>query len=99
MAEAANDRSTLEVFQTRVRQLMYEYEKVRDQRDRLHNSLLEKQDEIKTLQDEVKRLQDACQSLKTAKMLEINDGDVEKAKRRIDSIVRQVDRCIALLNV
>ncbi len=99
MAEEVQDKKTIEIFQTRVRQLMYEYEKVRNQRDELQNNLREKEIEVSQQQEEIKRLQDAYQSLKTAKMLEINDGDVEKSKKRIDSLIRQVDRCIALLNV
>lgn len=99
MAEETGGRKSIEVFQTRVRQLMYEYEKVRNQRDELQNSIREKEDETRKLQEKVRQLQDACQSLKTAKMLEINEGDVEKSKKRIDSLIRQVDRCIALLNI
>ena len=78
---------------------MYEYEGVRGQRDELRRDLEERDEEIRRLQAQVKELQDSYQSLKTAKMLEIYDRDVEKSKRRIESLIRQVDRCIALLNV
>lgn len=78
---------------------MYEYEGVRGQRDELRRDLEERDEEIRRLQAQVKELQDSYQLLKTAKMLEIYDGDVEKSKRRIESLIRQVDRCIALLNV
>ena len=78
---------------------MYEYEGVRGQRDELRRDLEERDEEIRRLQAQVKELQDSYQSLKTAKMLETYDGDVEKSKRRIESLIRQVDRCIALLNV
>lgn len=78
---------------------MYEYEGIRGQRDELRRDLEERDEEIRRLQAQVKELQDSYQLLKTAKMLEIYDGDVEKSKRRIESLIRQVDRCIALLNV
>ena len=99
MAEGGTNRKTIEIFQTRVRQLMYEYEGVRGQRDELRRDLEERDEEIRRLQAQVKELQNSYQSLKTAKMLEIYYGDVEKSKRRIESLIRQVDRCIALLNV
>lgn len=99
MAENSKDSNIIEIFQTRVRQLMYEYEKLRSQRDELFTTLHEKEDEIKQLQNEVNKLQEAYQTLKTAKMLQINDGDVEISKKKIEAIIRQVDRCIALLNV
>ncbi len=99
MTEENTDRKTIDIFQTRVRQLMYEYESLRGQREEMRLVLEEKDGEISRLQAEVKELQDAYRSLKTAKMLEIYDGDVDKSKRRIESLIRQVDRCIALLNV
>lgn len=99
MAENSKDSNIIEIFQTRVRQLMYEYEKLRSQRDELFTTVHEKEDEIKQLQNEVNKLQEAYQTLKTAKMLQINDGDVEISKKKIEAIIRQVDRCIALLNV
>lgn len=99
MAEENTGRKTMEIFQTRVRQLMYEYESLRGQREEMRLALERKDAEINRLQTEVRELQDVCQSLKTAKMLEIYDGDVDKSKRRIESLIRQVDRCIALLKM
>ena len=99
MAEENTGRKTMEIFQTRVRQLMYEYESLRVQREEMRLALERKDAEINRLQTEVRELQDVCQSLKTAKMLEIYDGDVDKSKRRIESLIRQVDRCIALLKM
>lgn len=78
---------------------MYEYESVRDERNRLQKQITAMEAEAARMQQEIDSLQRECQSLKTAKMLEINDGDVEKSKKRLDSLIRQIDRCIALLNV
>ena len=79
-----NKDNILQVFQTRARQLMYEYESVRKQRNEL----------VK-----LENLEQSYQNLKTAKMIEINNGDVAKSKQRFEALVRQVDKCIALLNV
>lgn len=96
---AENTDNTLQVFQTRARQLMYEYEKVRNQRNELSQIVEKRDNEIKELRDEIENLKKSYQSLKTAKMIEINEGDVAKSKQRFDALVRQVDKCIALLNV
>ena len=36
--------------------------------------------------------------LKTAKMLEVSNGDLEATRQRINKLVRDVDRCITLLS-
>ncbi len=96
---AAENRDAIQVFQTRARQLIYEYEAVRGQRDELARTVEQKDAEIKSLREKTESLELAYQNLKTAKMIEINNGDAAKSKKRFDALVRQVDKCIALLNV
>ena len=38
------------------------------------------------------------QSLKMAKFMEISDGDIKSAKQRLTRLVREINRCIGLLN-
>ena len=45
------------------------------------------------------RLQSDYANLKIAKMLDICSNDIENAKSRLSKLVREVDKCIALLNV
>ena len=94
-----NKDNILQVFQTRARQLMYEYESVRKQRNELVKTVEQKELEIKKLHEKLENLEQSYQNLKTAKMIEINNGDVAKSKQRVEALVRQVDKCIALLNV
>jgi predicted nuclease with TOPRIM domain len=94
-----NKDNILQVFQTRARQLMYEYESVRKQRNELVKTVEQKELEIKKLHEKLENLEQSYQNLKTAKMIEINNGDVVKSKQRFEALVRQVDKCIALLNV
>lgn len=94
-----NKDNMLQVFQTRARQLMYEYESVRKQRNELVKTVEQKELEIKKLHEKLENLEQSYQNLKTAKMIEINNGDVAKSKHRFEALVRQVDKCIALLNV
>ena len=37
-------------------------------------------------------------SLKMAKMLEVTDGDVESAQKRLQRLIRDVNKCITLLS-
>jgi hypothetical protein len=36
--------------------------------------------------------------LKTAKMLEVTDTDVESAQKRLQKLIRDVNKCITLLS-
>jgi len=38
------------------------------------------------------------QSLKMAKMMEITNGDLDGAKARLAKLIRDVDKCIAILS-
>lgn len=35
--------------------------------------------------------------LKTARMLEVGDGDIEAARKRVNKLIRDVNKCITLL--
>ena len=58
-----------------------------------------KEQTIGTLRSQVSRLQTDYANLKTAKMLDISSGEMKNAKARVSRLVREVDKCIALLNV
>ena len=54
--------------------------------------------DIKDLQAKLTQADYDYQSLKMAKMLEITDGDLEGAKARVAKMIRDVNKCIALLS-
>ena len=58
----------------------------------------ERDAEIRRLQAEVRQLQNDYKSLKTARMLEVSDTDLDTAKRKVNKLIRDVDKCITLLS-
>ena len=42
--------------------------------------------------------QDDYESLMTAKMLQVSEGDMEAAKARLAKLIRSVNKCITLLS-
>ena len=63
------------------------------------SALLEEKDaEVKTLKEEVELLGIKYENLKMARALSSQDGQgAEKAKARLAKLVRDVDKCIAML--
>ena len=54
--------------------------------------------EIKQLREELSQAEVDYNSLKMAKMLEITDGDMEGAQKRVAKLIRAVNKCITLLS-
>lgn len=89
----------LRTFETRIRQLLLQHKAIIQENNDLYRELENKEEAIQTLQTENNRLRSEYANLKLAKMIEINDDDMKDAKSRLSKLVRDVDKCIALLNV
>ena len=89
---------TLTLFTTRIRQMILQYEQVKKENEELYAMVDSHEEEIKRLKQSLEQAQKDYESLKLAKMIEICDGDMESAKRRIAGLIRDVDKCITLLS-
>ena len=54
--------------------------------------------QIKELEAKLNQLHNDYTSLKMAKMIEISDGDMEDAQKRLSKLIRDVNKCITLLS-
>lgn len=93
----ANEK-TLNLFTTRVRQMMLQYKELRQENNDLYQMVDERDKEIALLKAQLTQSQTDYQSLKMAKMLEITDGDMESAQKRLAKLIRNVNKCITLLS-
>ena len=93
----ANEK-ILNTFATRVRQMILQYETVKKEHDELYTLVDQREQEIKQLQEELSQAQADYNSLKMAKMLEVMDGDMETAQKRVAKLIRDVNKCITLLS-
>ena len=92
------DDKTIALFTTRVRQLLIQYEQLKEENKRLREELDKRNDTISNMESKLSSTQDDYQSLMTAKMLEITEGDMEAAKARLNKLIRSVNKCITLLS-
>ena len=93
----ANEK-TLNTFATRVRQMILQYEELKNENSDLYALVAQHEEEIKDLQSQLRQEQEIYRTLKMAKMLEVTDGDMEVAKKRVTKLIRDVNKCITLLS-
>ena len=93
----ANEK-ILNTFATRVRQMILQYEALKKENDELYTLVDRREQEIKQLQRELDQAHDDYNVLKMAKMLEVTDGDMETAQKRVSKLIRDVNKCITLLS-
>ena len=85
-------------FETRVRQLMLLCESLRNEKAELEKALETKENDLKIAKENIRDLTNKYDNLKLAKMVSYGEKDVNSAQQRLSRIVREIDKCIALVN-
>ena len=93
----ANEK-TLTAFTTRVRQMILQYSDLKKENSELYAMVDERDAQIKDLQKKLEQADREYQLLKMAKMLEVTDGDMESAQKRVAKLIRDVNKCLTLLS-
>ena len=88
----------LNLFSTRIRQLIFQYDELKKEHAMLEARMMACRQENETLQAQLVQAQKDYDRLKTAKMLEVTDTDVESAQKRLQKLIRDVNKCITLLS-
>ena len=89
---------TLQDFQTRVRQMILQFQQLKQENKQLQQQMQEQSQTIEELKAKVAQADNDYNSLKMARMLEITDGNIDEAKDRLAKMIRQVNKCIAILS-
>ena len=89
---------TFTLFTNRVRQLILQYDDKKKEIIALEEKLKKRENQIKELEAKLNQLHNDYTSLKMAKMIEISDGDMEDAQKRLSKLIRDVNKCITLLS-
>ena len=83
---------------SRIHQLIELYEKAKTENDLLITERSELKEQARLDQDRLKDLQEKYNKLKISKALIASSEDVHDAKLKVNRMVREIDKCIALLN-
>ena len=92
------DNKILTLFTTRMRQMILQHQEVKKENEDLYAMVDSRDAEIKELKEKLDQAQKDYNSLKMARMVEITDGEVDSAKKRLASMIKEVDKCITLLS-
>jgi multidrug resistance efflux pump len=94
----SSNQETLLAFETRVRQMILHFKQLKKENLELRAQIEKGKQEINDLQAKLTQADNDYNSLKMAKMMQITDGDLESAKARVQKMIRNVNKCIAILS-
>lgn len=92
------NEQNLVTFQTRVRQMILRFQELKKENEELYAMVDKQEQKLKQLQEQVAQHERDYNSLKMARMMEITDGDLQGAKDRLARLIRDVNKCIAMLS-
>lgn len=92
-----DDLQLVKLLETRVRQLILRNKELRQQNAQLWQQATEDDAQIQALKEQNKQLRAQYADLKTARMLQLSDNDTRNARQRMTRLVREIDKCIAIL--
>jgi phage shock protein A len=82
----------------KVKQIFAKNEALKEEKRQLLEKIQNLEETVDQLRKENQSLEQKYENLKLAKMLIASEDETKDAKSRIQKIVREIDKCIALLN-
>lgn len=85
-------------FKLKVKQMIAKHDMLKQEKHQLLGKIGGLEETIHQISQENRILEHKYENLKLAKMLVASDEDNKDAKNRMQKLVREIDKCIALLN-
>ena len=92
------EKKLLNSFETQLRHLIYLHDELKRKNAELKKLLENEKLKNEKVQAQYDELEVSYTNLKTATAISLNGSDVKETKLRLSKLVREVDKCIALLN-
>ena len=89
---------TIALFTTRMRQMILRFQDMKPENSRLAGLVEEREAKIAQLEAQLTQATNDYNALKMARMIEVTDGDVDGALKRVSKLIRDVNKCITLLS-
>jgi predicted nucleic acid-binding Zn-ribbon protein len=94
----SSNEKMIATFETRVRQMLLRFQELKKENEELYGMVEKNEQDIRDLQARLSQADRDYNALKMAKMLTITDGDLDSAKARVQKLIRDVNKCIAILS-
>ncbi len=85
-------------LEEKIDRLVEKYQAEKEENLMMQNRLSQLTDQLEQASQSYSSLEDRFDKLKISKTLEVSGEDVRDTKMRINQLVREIDKCIALLN-
>ena len=92
------EKKLLNTFETQLRHLIYLHDELKRENAELKKLLDIEKLKNEKVQAQYDQLEVSYTNLKTATTISLNGSDVKETKLRLSKLVREVDKCIALLS-
>ena len=89
---------TIVEFQTKVRALILQFQNLKKENEELYAMLEKNEADVRQLRQQLLGKQQEFDAFKAAKLLEVSDGDIQSARERLAKLIRDVNKCIAVLS-
>lgn len=93
-----DQKKQMAVFEVRLQDLFVLCDERMRKIEGLIDALANKEKELDQALVTIRELNAKYDSLLTAKVVSVNEAEMKNAKMRLSKLVREVDKCIALLN-
>ena len=94
----ANQDQIIAVLRARAAEVEMAFNKLLEAKNQLERRQRELLEEMGRKQSEIEAAQARFEQLKVARVIAWSAGDAESARVQVDGILREIDKCIALLN-
>ncbi len=91
-------QSALNNLKRKIEIIISKYEQASSDNSRLVDELTETKNALENSNNKVKELEQRISNLQLAEAFKTSSTDVKEAKQKIGKIVKEIDKCIALLN-
>ncbi len=92
------DQAIIANFESKLGRLMDVYTQLAAENAVLRERMEQQAEELERLRKQYDELSTSYSDLKLAKIISVNDTELGDTQRRLSKLVREVDKCIALLN-